>query len=54
MNSPVSLGVSPAAATLTDFYSQRFEALFPRTGTLGFVVCLTPQFFLQVYLHPNV
>ena len=35
-------------------FNQRFEALFPRTGTLGCVVCLTPQLFLPVYLHTNV
>ena len=31
-----------------------FEALFPLTGTVGCAVCLTPQFFLLVYLHTNV
>ena len=31
-----------------------FEALFPRTGTLGCSVCLTPQLFLPVSLHANV
>ena len=45
MNSPVRLGVSPAAAsTPTGVLSQRFEALFPHTGTLGCTVCLTLQF----------
>ena len=40
MNSPVRLGVSPAAASApTGVFSQRFEALFPRTGALGCVVC---------------
>ena len=40
MNSPVRLGVSPAAAsTPTGVFSQWFEALFPHTGTLGCVVC---------------
>ena len=35
-NSPVRLGVSPAAAsTPTDVFSQLFEALFPRSGALG-------------------
>ena len=39
-NSPVRLGVSPAAAsTPTGVFNQRFEALFPRAGTLGCVVC---------------
>ena len=35
-------------------FNQRFEALFPCAGTLGCVVCLTPQLFLPVYLHTNV
>ena len=30
-----------------------FEALFPWTGTLGCMVCLTPQ-FLPVYPHASV
>ena len=35
-NSPVRLGVSPAAAsTPTAVFSQRFEALFPHAGALG-------------------
>ena len=38
-NSPVRLGVSPAASTPTGVFNQRFEALFPRTGALGCVVC---------------
>ena len=39
--SPVRLGVSPAAApTLTGVFNQRFEALFPRAGALGYTVCL--------------
>ena len=46
--------VSHTASNLTDFFSQRFEALFPYIGTLGFTVCLTPQFLLPVYLHTNV
>ena len=38
-NSPVRLGVSPAAAsTPTGVSSQRFEALFPSVGTLGCAV----------------
>ena len=54
-NSPVRLGVSPAAAsTPTGVFSQRFEALFPRAGALGCMVCLAPQLFLLVYLHTNV
>ena len=39
--SPVRLGVSPAAApTPTGVFNQRFEALFPRAGALGYTVCL--------------
>ena len=39
-NSPVRLGVSPAAAsTPTGIFNQRFEALFPRAGALG---CWSP------------
>ena len=47
-NSPVRLGVSPAASTPTGVFSPRFEALFPLAGTLGCVVCLDPQLFLLV------
>ena len=36
------------------FSVRGFEALFPRTGTLGCVVCLAPQLFLPVYPHANV
>ena len=40
MNSPVRLGVSPAAAsTSTGVFNQWFEALFPRAGALGWAVC---------------
>ena len=56
-NSPVRLGISPATTILTGFYSQRFWGfIFPcvPTGTLCFMVCLTPQLFLPVYLHANV
>ena len=53
-NSPVSLVVSPAASTPTGFSVRDFEALFTHSGTLGCVVCLTPQLFLPVYLHTNV
>ena len=52
--SPVRLGVSPSAAsTPTGVFSQGFEALFPRAGTLGCAVCLAPQLFLPVYPHAN-
>ena len=40
VNSPVRLGVSPAAAsTPTGIFNQRFEALFPRAGALGCAFC---------------
>ena len=49
------LGVSPAAApTPTGVCNQRFEALFPRAGALGFEVCFAPHLFLPVYLCVNV
>ena len=39
-NSPVRLGVSPAAAsTPTGVFNQWFDALFPHAGTLGCVAC---------------
>ena len=42
--SPVSLGVSPAAApTPTGAFNQRFGALFPGAGALGCAVCFTPR-----------
>ena len=42
--SPVRLGVSPAAApTPTGVFNQRFEALFPRAGALGCMVCFAPR-----------
>ena len=42
--SPVRLGVSPAAApTPRGVFNQRFEALFPRAGALGYVVCFAPR-----------
>ena len=42
--SPVRLGVSPAAAlTPTGVFNQRFEALFPRAGVLGYTVCFAPR-----------
>ena len=46
-NSPVRLGVSPAAASIpTGVFNQRFEALFPCAGALGCVVCFSPLPFL--------
>ena len=42
--SPMRLGVSPAAApTPTGVFNQRFEALFPGAGALGYVVCFAPR-----------
>ena len=42
--SPVRLRVSPAAApTPTGVFNQRFEALFPCAGALGYMVCFTPR-----------
>ena len=42
--SPVRLGVSPAAApTPTGAFNQRSEALFSRTGALGYAVCFAPR-----------
>ena len=55
MDSPVRLGVSPAAAsTPMGIFNQNFEALFPCAGALGCVVCFTPMPFLPVYLCKNV
>ena len=49
------LGVSlTASSTLTGVFNHRFEALFPHAGTLGCMVCLSPQLSLPVYLHANV
>ena len=44
------LGVSPTAtSTLTGVFNQRFEALFPCTGTLGCAVChLVNQLLFQL------
>ena len=36
------------------FIARGCEALFPHTGTLGCVICLTPQLFLLDYPHTNV
>ena len=55
MNSPVRLGVSPAAAPPpTGSFRPRFEALFPRSGALGCTVCFALPPFLPVYLQANV
>ena len=55
MNSPVRLGVSPAAAsTPTGVFNQWFEVLFPQAGALGCAVCFAPPPFLPVYLCSNM
>ena len=42
--SPVRLGVSSAAApTPRGTFNQRFEALFPRAGALGYAVCFAAR-----------
>ena len=44
MTTPVRLGVSPAAAlNPTGVFNQRFEALFPCAGALGYAVCFAPH-----------
>ena len=54
MTSPVRLGVSPAAApTPTGIVNQRFEALFPRAGALGYVVCFAPRCLSQ-FTHVRI
>ena len=54
-NSPVRLGVSPAAAaTPMGVFNQKFEALFPCAGALGCLVCFAHLRFLPVYLCVNV
>ena len=53
--SPVRLGVSPAAAsTPMGVFNQRFEALFPHAGALGYMVCFAPPPLVPVYLCANV
>ena len=55
LNSPMRLGVSPAAAsTPTVVFNQRFEALFPGAGALGCAVCCASPPFLPVYVCANV
>ena len=52
--SPVRLGVSPAATpTPMGVFNQRFEALFPPAGALGYLSALLPTVCL-VYLCANV
>ena len=44
MTSSVRLGVSPdATPTPTGVFNQRFEALFPHAGALGYAVCFAPR-----------
>ena len=43
-----------AASTPMGVFNQRFEALFPGAGALGFTVCFAPPSFLPVYLCTNV
>ena len=44
ITSPVRLRVSPGAApTPMGVFNQRFEALFPHTGALGYEVCFAPR-----------
>ena len=50
MDSPVRLGVSPQQV----FSVRGFEAFLPGAGTMGCMVCFTPQLFLPVCLHENV
>ena len=54
MNSFEKLGVSPVAPPTGFFSGRGFEALFPHAGTLGCLVCLSPQLFLPVYPHAIV
>ena len=49
--SPVRLGASPAAApTPRGAFNQRFEALFPRAGALGYAVCFAPRCFSGLFV----
>ena len=49
------LGVSPAATTTpTGIFNQRFEALFPGAGALGYAVRLRSPLFIPVYLCANM
>ena len=50
--SPVRLGVSPAAApTPRGVFNQRFEALLPRAGALGYTVCFAPRCLSSLSVH---
>ena len=52
--SPEAGSFSCCPSTPTGVFNQRFEALFPRAGSLGCVVCFAPPPFLPVYLCVNV
>ena len=54
MNSPVRLGVSPAATSTPTGVFRGLEALFPGAGALGCAFCFAPPQFLPVHLHANV
>ena len=55
MNSPVKLGVSPAAASTPKWFSiSGLRLYFPGLEPWGCTVCFTPHLFLLVYLHLNV
>ena len=54
VNSPVSLGVSPAASTPIDFFSQRFGGRISPYWNPGVQVYLASQLYLPVYLHTSV
>ena len=50
--SPMRLGVSSAAApTHTGVFNQRFEALFPCAGALGYAVCFAPRHLSGLSVH---
>ena len=46
--------LSCSAPTPTGVFNQRFEALFPRAGALGYLVCFAPPLSVPVYLCSNV
>ena len=53
-NSPMRLEFLPLLQPPQIFSFRGFEAVFPHTGTLGCMVCLSTQLFLPVYQHTNV
>ena len=46
--------LSCSAPTPTGVFNQRYEALFPRAGALGYLVCFAPPLSVPVYLCANV